>query len=198
MRKTTYRIEKILPQLGKRDSKKILNSLNDTSLSVKEKNRISQIANAKSEAGLERLVLGYQAATKAEVIFGEIQELKTRKNAYLQIIKLNKSSKGKKALLQCLGYDIMKPLLKKCFQLLEKKSAETALNEFEKKLVSNSKVVLELNGRRYVEGESLKKCLNATPQELRKLEVLSQDSHYEGDKKLFPIDGILRTVGVCS
>lgn len=195
-RKTKYSIETLLPYLGKLDQRMVraINQLNN--ISIKDKKRLSQIANPRKEHGLNTLTNGYRSVIIAEIATENPKITLNQKESFLQVIRLNKSNKGKKALYQCMCYEIMKPLLAKCLKFLDKKSEETAIKEFENQLISNSEIILELNGRKYIEEGSIKKSLNASPLEMRKLSAISQEARNHKDKKLFPIDGLFRTLGV--
>jgi hypothetical protein len=185
--KSRYKLETLLPQLGKREQKKITDAIKASpSLSQKEKNRTLQMANPKDAEGLNALKLRFWHAilssNKAEI------------NKSLELIKLNNTKQGKIAQYQCLGYLILEPLMTKFFNFLEKRAEKTALEEFEGLLVANSKTVLKLNGRTYIEDNAVKKCLKASPQEIKNLKTFSQETHKHEGKYLLPIDGILKTI----
>lgn len=187
--KSKYKLENLIPRLGKREQKKVHNALSASpTLSPQEKSKMLQMANPKDTEGLNALKKRCWHA----IISGDKQEA----NKSLELIKLNKSSEGKKTQYQCLGFLALETLMDKIGKFLIKQAEDKALQEFEKSLIKNSNTVLKINGRTYVEDNSLRKCIKATPQEIRNLEAISQEAQNHNGKKLFPIDGILNTVTI--
>ena len=146
------------------------------------------MANPKETQGLEDLKRGcYHTIVSRD---------KKQTYKYLELIKINNSMEGRKTLYQCLGFLALETLMHKVNKFLLKQAEDKALKEFEKSLVKNSKTVLKIDGRTYVEDNSLRKCFKATPLEIRNLEAISQEVHTHDGKKLFPIDGILNTITI--
>lgn len=195
VRKTKYAVEDLLANMGKRDKSRVKAMLETPpTLSTKETNKLLQRANSKDQTGLRTLELGFWHAVVTEATTGDQKSQEKNKQDYLELIKLNKTKEGKKALYKCLSYEVLKPLMKKYLNFLNRKAEDVALQEFEKALISSSKVVLEINGRRYVEQESIKKCLKATPQEMKNLGFISQETHTHENKKLLPIDSLYNAI----
>ncbi len=190
-RKTRYSISKLISQLGKREQIRVEKTIGEAkTLSKKEINKRLQRANPKDAQGLEAL----KKWLWQSVMINNQEDVK----ASLELIQLSKSGEGRKTLYQCLGYIALSPLMKKISDFVVKRSEDTALDEFENALMAKSQTVLELNGRTYIEKEAIQKCLKATPQEVRNLEVISQESYNHNGKTLFPIDGILNTTLVAA
>jgi hypothetical protein len=187
--RSKYKLENLIPKLGKREQRKLDIAIKATStLSRREKSQRLQMSNPKDIEGLDALRKRYWH----DIVSGDKKEA----SKSLELIKLNNSMEGRKTQYECLGFLALETLMNKINKFLIKQSESKALQEFEKSLVKNSNTVLKLNGRTYVEDSSLKKCFKATPLEIRNLEAISQEAHSHDGKKLFPIDGILRTVTI--
>lgn len=186
IRVTKYSIVNLMSQLGKRDKARVSKAIpKGPSLSSKEINKSIQRTNPKDSEGLQALQNGVWYLS----INNDQKEIKKS----LELISLNKSKEGQKTLYNSLGYVVLSPLIEKVSNFIIKASHKNALQEFERALISKSQTVVKRNGKTYVEQEAIKKCIKATPQELRNLEIVSQEAQNHNGKKLFPIEAILNT-----